>query len=141
MASLSDSEIRGFLLAGTRTGHLATVRSDGRPHVAPVWFHLDGNDVVFNTGQGTVKGQNLSRAGRACLSVDLPEPPFGFVVVEGDVTLVTDLAEIRHWATQIGGRYMGSDRAEEFGERNGVPGELLIRLHVRKVIAQLNMTA
>ncbi len=40
------------------------------------------------------------------------------------------------WATRIGARYMGEDRAEEFGRRNGVPGELLVRLTPERVIAE-----
>jgi hypothetical protein len=31
---------------------------------------------------------------------------------------------------------MGQDRAEEYGRRNGRPGELLVRLHIGRVIAQ-----
>jgi PPOX class probable F420-dependent enzyme len=122
-----------FLMAGTRTGMLATVRADGRPHVAPVWFVLDGSDVVFNTGADTVKGRNLAREGRAALSVDDPHPPYAFVTLEGTVTLSDDetaeaRAAKRTWATRIGARYMGADRAEAFGRRNAVPGEYLVRL-------------
>jgi hypothetical protein len=43
---------------------------------------------------------------------------------------------VRAAATRIGGRYMGEDRAAEFGARNGVPGELLIRLTPARIIAQ-----
>lgn len=43
---------------------------------------------------------------------------------------------MRHWAARIGARYMGEDRAEEFGERNAVPGELLVRVSIEKVIAE-----
>jgi hypothetical protein len=57
MASLSDDRVRSFLLEGTRTGKVAWVASDGAPHVAPIWFVLDGDDVVFNTGAGTGKGR------------------------------------------------------------------------------------
>ena len=39
-----------------------------------------------------------------------------------------DPDELLATATRIGGRYMGEDRAEEFGRRNGVPGELIVRL-------------
>jgi hypothetical protein len=39
--------VREFLAAGTRTAKVATVRKDGSPHVTPVWFVLDGNDLVF----------------------------------------------------------------------------------------------
>jgi nitroimidazol reductase NimA-like FMN-containing flavoprotein (pyridoxamine 5'-phosphate oxidase superfamily) len=61
MASLSDDRVRSLLLEGTRTGKIAWVASDGAPHVAPIWFVLDGDDVVFNTGAGTGKGRALMR--------------------------------------------------------------------------------
>ena len=39
---MSDEELVAFLTADPpRTAKLATVRADGRPHVAPVWFALD----------------------------------------------------------------------------------------------------
>jgi hypothetical protein len=31
---------------------------------------------------------------------------------------------------------MGEERAEEFGARNGVPGELLVRVTIDKVLAE-----
>ncbi|GGZ44863.1 PPOX class F420-dependent oxidoreductase [Streptomyces bluensis] len=132
---MTDEQWRAFVSHGTRTGKLSTVRADGRPHVTPVWFLLDGDDVVFNTGQDTVKGRNLARDGRVALCVDDGRPPYGFVVLEGRAELSEDLDEVRRWATRIGGRYMGEDRAEEFGARNGVPGELLVRVRVDKVVA------
>jgi len=59
---MSVEERAAFLLHGTRTGKLATVRRDGRPHVQPVWFVLDEDGtVVFMTGSRTVKGRNLRR--------------------------------------------------------------------------------
>jgi nitroimidazol reductase NimA-like FMN-containing flavoprotein (pyridoxamine 5'-phosphate oxidase superfamily) len=74
VASLSDDRVRSFLLEGTRTGKIAWVASDGAPHVAPIWFVLDGDDVVFNTGAGTGKGRALMREGRASLVVDDEAP-------------------------------------------------------------------
>ena len=132
---MTDGERRAFLLRGTRTGILSTVRADGSPHAAPVWFTLDGDDVLFNTGVETVKGKNLRRTGQAAFTVDDSEPPFSFVAITATVELSEVLAEVRHRATVIGGRYMGADRAEEFGARNGVPGELLVRLRPIKIIA------
>jgi PPOX class probable F420-dependent enzyme len=75
-------EQRAFLLHGTRTGKLATVRKDGLPHVAPVWFTLDGDIIVFTTGERTVKGSNIRRDGRVCLCVDDETPPFAYIMVE-----------------------------------------------------------
>lgn len=136
---MTDDERHAFLLAGTRTGILATVRADGRPHAAPVWFTLDGDDVVFTTGAGTVKGRNLRRDGRAAFVVDDGTPPFDFVTMEGRVELSDDMAELQRWATVLGERYMGKDRGAAFGARNAVPSELLVRLRPDKVIAMAAM--
>ncbi len=133
---MTEEEWRAFVSDGTRTGKLATVRADGRPHLAPVWFVLDGDDVVFNTGAATVKGRNLARDGRIVLCVDDDRPPFAYVILEGRARLSEDPGELRRWAARIGARYMGGDRAEEFGARNGVPGELLVRVRIDKVLAE-----
>lgn len=128
---MTEAEARAFLAADPpHTGKLATVRSDGRPHVAPIWFALaqDGS-IVFTTGEETQKGRSLRRDPRVSLCVDDERPPFSFVTVEGTVEIVEDLDQVRHWAGVIAGRYMGADRAEEYGARNGVPGELLCLLH------------
>jgi PPOX class probable F420-dependent enzyme len=132
---MTDEQRRAFLLEGTRTGILATVRADGRPHAAPIWFTLDGDDVIFTTGADTVKGRTLRRQGRAVVVVDESQPPFDFVTVEGPVEISEDPAERLRWAIVLGGRYMGADQAEAFGRRNAVPGELLVRLRPEKVIA------
>ena len=57
------------------------------------------------------------------------------MLVHGTASVSTELTEVRRWATLIGGRYMGDDRAVEYGGRNGVPGELLVRVTPTKVIA------
>jgi len=137
---MSDEQRREFLLAGTRTGVLATVRKDGRPHAAPIWFTLDGDDVLFTTAADTVKGRNLRRTGQATLVVDEARPPFHFVAIEGTVELSEDLDETLRWATVLGGRYMGAENAEAFGRRNAVPGELLVRLRPSKIVATANVS-
>ncbi|MGV2916083.1 PPOX class F420-dependent oxidoreductase [Streptomyces alfalfae] len=137
---MTDDQWRAFVSHGTRTGKLSTVRADGSPHIAPIWFLLDGDDLVFNTGKETVKGRNLARDDRVALCVDDDQPPFAFVVLQGRAELVEELDEVRHWASRIGARYMGEDRAEEFGERNGVPGELLVRMSIDKVLAHTGIS-
>ncbi len=136
---MSDEERRAFLMHGTRTAKLATVRADGRPHVAPIWFALDGDDVIFNTGAGTAKGRNLVRDPRASIAVDDETPPFSFVLVDGVCEISDEPAAKLEWATRIAGRYMGAGRAEEFGRRNAVPGELLVRLVPTRVFARADM--
>lgn len=146
MERMTPAEFLAFLTEGPRTGKLATVRPDGRPHVAPIWFDVDELssaddpdapvlEIVFNTAETSVKGRNLRNDPRVSLCVDDDRPPFSFVVIEGEARMIDDPAELKTWATRIGGRYMGADRAEQYGERNGVPGELLVRVHIHHVVA------
>ena len=83
-----------------------------------------------------MKGRALQRDPRVSICVDDEAPPFAFVRVDGIAEVSDDLDEVRRWATVIGGRYMGSDRAEEFGRRNGVPGELLVRVRPTRMVGQ-----
>jgi PPOX class probable F420-dependent enzyme len=138
--SITDPQVRAFLTEGTRTGKLSFLSPSGRPLVTPVWFVLEGDTLVFNTGQDTAKGRALARDPRVSLCVDLEQPPYAFVQVQGEAELSDDLDELARTATAIAARYMGPEQAEEFGKRNGVPGELVVRVRPTKVLAVFNMT-
>jgi hypothetical protein len=132
---MTDDEVHAFLSREPPlVARVATTRADGRPHVKPVWFALDEDGaILFNTGERTVKGRTLRRDPRVAICIDDDHPPFSFVLVEGTAEIIEDLDQVRRWAAVIGGRYMGADRADEYGERNGVPGELLIRVRPERV--------
>jgi PPOX class probable F420-dependent enzyme len=132
---MSPEEMRAFLLAGTRAVATCAVRADGRPHAAPVWFDLDGDNLIFTTWHEMVKACTIARDGRICVSVDDAMPPFAFVMIEGHATLSDDLEALRHWATRIGARYMGADQAVAQGLRNAVAGELLVRVTPTRLTA------
>ncbi|MEU6585475.1 PPOX class F420-dependent oxidoreductase [Nocardia sp. NPDC046763] len=140
MASLSDRRVRDFLTESTRTGKLAFVASDGRPLVAPVWFILEGDEIVFNTGKNTAKGRSILRDGRLTLCVDVSEPPYAFVQVQGVAEISEDPDELLRTATDIAARYMGPDRADEFGKRNAVPGELVVRLRPTRIVTDFSVS-
>jgi PPOX class probable F420-dependent enzyme len=147
---MSDVELLAFLTVGPKhTGKLATVRVDGRPHVAPIWFVVDAStagsdspigDLVFNTGANTLKGKCLRRDPRVALCVDDERPPHSFVMIDGVATISEELDDVAYWAAIIGGHYMGAERAEEFGKRNGVPGELLVRVRPTNIVAMVDLT-
>ncbi len=139
MSVMTPERRRAFLMHGTRTGKLATTRADGRPHVVPIWFVLDGDDIILTTGASSVKARNMRRDPRVSLAVDDQQPPYSFVMVEGTATLAEDAPDLLAWSTRIGGRYMGADRAEEYGRRNGVHGELLVRITPSKFTAQADI--
>jgi PPOX class probable F420-dependent enzyme len=140
VASLGDPVVRDFLSHGTRTGKLSWLSASGRPLVAPVWFIVDGDSLVFNTNKDTAKGRALARDPRVSLCVDLEQPPYAFVQVQGEAELSEEPAELLRTATAIAARYIGAGQAEEFGKRNAVPGELVVRLRPAKVLANFDIT-
>lgn len=148
MAEMSEKEIRRFLMQGTFTGKLATVKKDGSSHIVPIWFVLDGSnkngngdrkddDIIFTTNESSVKARNIERDSRVSICVDDQRPPFSFVIVYGT-------AKIHHYrqnqlfrfATRIAQRYMGKDNAENYGRRNSAEGEVLIRIKAKRIIAE-----
>ena len=135
------AEQRAFLLEGTRTGKLATVRKDGRPHVVPFWFVLDGDTLVFTTGETSVKAANMRCDQRVSICVDDETPPFAFMQIEGIADLSANIDELLFWATRIGGRYMGADLAEAYGKRNGVEGELPVRITPTRIIFEKDIAS
>jgi PPOX class probable F420-dependent enzyme len=140
MASESlTTEVVAFLSEGTRTGKLGYLAADGRPLIAPIWFVVDDGQLVFNTGQETAKGRALLRDPRVVLVVDDDRPPFSFVQVQGTASINADDPDLLSTATRIAARYMGPERAEEFGRRNGVPGELVVRITPTRVIAAFDV--
>lgn len=129
MPPMSDDDAYAFILERPRTAKLATVRKDGRPHVIPVWVDVDDERrIVFNAGEESLHLKAMRRDPRVSLCLDDDTPPFSFVTIAGTAELVDDLPVVREWAARLGGRYMGADQAEAYGERNGVPGEYLVRV-------------
>ncbi len=141
MKNMTPDEAREFLLSSPRTAMLATVREDGRPHAAPVWFVLDGEDWIFTTWHTTVKAANLRRDPRVCLCVDDEEPPYAFVQVEGLAAVQEQAPDLLQWTTRIARRYLGDELAETYGRRNAVEGEWLVRVTPTKILAQQGIAA
>jgi PPOX class probable F420-dependent enzyme len=138
-AELSERVVE-FLSAGTRTGMLGYLAADGRPLVAPVWFVVDNGQLAFNTGRDTSKGRALARDSRVVICVDDPHPPYSFVQVQGIATATDDPRDVLDIATRTGRRYMGAERADEFGRRNATAGELVVRVRPTKVVAGFDIS-
>ncbi len=135
---MARDEWWAFAEHGTRTGKLAVVTARGAPHVTPVWFvlaELGGDAFVFTTGADTVKARALRRDPRVSMVVDDQEPPFSYVQFTAEASVSDDVAAMLPWAVRLGERYMGAERAEAFGRRNAVPGELLVTARITNVLA------
>lgn len=137
MREMAPDEIRDFLTTGTRTGKLAVVRRDGSPMVVPIWFGLDDDGtLVFTTWHTTIKARAIRREPRVSICVDVDEPPYDYVRVDGRAALVDDPELLRLWAGRLGARYMGAGREAEFAARNGVEGELVVRVHPERMVGR-----
>lgn len=137
MPDMSKDEIRSFLLKGTFTGKLGTINKNGTPHVVPLWYILDEDNIIFNTGNNSVKAKNIRRDNRVRLCVDDQAPLYSFVTIDGIAEIISgEPSIIFKWAKIIAARYMGVDKAEEYGKRNSSEDELLIKIKPFKVIGQ-----
>ena len=136
MQKMTEAEIRAFMGAGSKTGKLATVRADGSPHVAPVWFAFDPDtgDPVFMTWHTSLKAKNMQSDPRVSICVDDEAFPFAWARIDGTVSFSED--NLVYWSTVTCRRYVGDDRAAEFGARNGVEGELVVRVTPTRMVGQ-----
>jgi len=138
---MSRDEIKDFLLQGTFTGKLGTINKDGTPHVVPIWYTVDGeNNIIFNTGDKSVKAKNIRRDNRVRLCVDDQTPLFSFVTINGIAEIISnEPSEVYKWAKIIAARYMGYNKSEEYGRRNSAEGELLVKIKPIRVIGEKNI--
>ena len=149
MTEMSKAEIGRFLMKGTFTGKLATVKEDGSSHVVPIWFVLEkkksidrvGN-ILFTTGSTSVKANNIRRDNRISICIDDQIPPFSFVTIFGTAKIYPyKQKEGLKWATEIAERYMGKSNAEAYGRRNSEEGLVLIRIKPTRIIAEKDIAS
>ncbi|WP_410598776.1 PPOX class F420-dependent oxidoreductase [Amycolatopsis sp. lyj-90] len=135
---MTDEQRRAFLAEGTRTAVFATVRPDGRPHAVPVWFALDGDDILVNLGADTVKGKALKENPRVSVVADDPLPPYSFVSVEGVAEIVSDPDGVRAGSELIARRYLGEagqEAMEGWLAYATSPGKVLVRVRPEHFVA------
>ena len=134
MQKMSKDEINEFLREGTRTGKLSTVRKNGLPHIAPVWFVWEDGKVFFTTMNTSIKAKNIINNPKVSFCTDEQSPPYSFVVVEGNAKIEQNHKDLLQWTTKLASRYMGEENSEKIGRRNCVEGELLIEITPTKII-------
>ncbi len=140
MKEMNENEIIDFLMKGTKTGKLATVLEDGRPHVAPIWFVWNEGKIIFCTGESSVKGENMRRNPQVSICVDDESPPYAFVIIQGTAKLNNNHKDLLKWNTIFARRYMGEELAEVYGKRNAVKGSLLVEVTPTKMISNKDVT-
>jgi len=136
MKEMDENEIVDFLMKGTRTGKLSTVREDGRPHVAPIWFVCNEGKIIFCTMDSSIKAKNIRRNPQVSICVDDESPPYAFVIIQGTAKFSDNQKDLLKWNTILGGRYMGEKLAETYGKRNTVEGSMLVEVTPTKMISE-----
>lgn len=126
MTTLSRSEIDTFL-DGRLLARIATVRPDGRPHIAPMWYWWDGTSMYMETPPNSVKANNLRANANCAITVDITEGGLRFksVILEGRAELLEDLQDAEAMARRIYTRYLGEE-----GVRSPTPAQMISNPHV-----------
>ncbi len=99
---------------------LATVMPDGTPHVAPVWWDYDGENIIVNTAKGRVKDKNMRREPRVGMDVMDPDNPYRHVSMRGRVIDITEKGADEH-IDKLTKKYTGQDKYPYRG-----PGEVRV---------------
>lgn len=138
---MNQNEIKEFLMRGTYTAKLGTINKDGSPHITPIWFILDENDhIIFTTYFKSLKAKNLVRNPKVSICVDDQVPPFSFVIVNGIAKIMTNSRDLLIWTTKIAERYIGKELSLDYGKRNAVEGELIIKVIPTKINGQKDIS-
>jgi PPOX class probable F420-dependent enzyme len=121
-------------LAGSKVAHLATVSAEGRPHVVPIVFALDGETLYFAVDAKPKKTANLARlkniAANPAVSVlvDHYEDDWTrlwWVRADGTAHIVTDNTEAQRALDSLATRYH-----QYVTER---PGGRVVAIHIDRL--------
>ena len=79
---LLKDEIKAFLF-------LATLMPDDSPQVTPIWFNTDGEHILINSAQGSVKDRNMRLRPQVALCIQDPSNPYRYLQIRGKVIEIT----------------------------------------------------
>lgn len=103
------------LLTGVNFAHLATLRRDGTPHVAPVWIDAREGRILVNTAEGRVKLANVRRDPRVALSLTDSRNPYRMLSVTGRVVAETAEEPAERHIDELSRRYNGQEYPDHGG--------------------------
>jgi PPOX class probable F420-dependent enzyme len=119
MPALTPDERDAFLAEPGVLCRIATVRADGSPHVTPVWFIVEGGEVLITPRKESSWLGNIRREPRVALAIDEALRPYRKVTVEGTSRIVHDLGEDDAWRDlyrRIAERYVSAEGAQHYLE-------------------------
>lgn len=127
---LSERQIR--FVTRPRIARLASVRADGSPHVAPVWYRFEDGAFLILTDRGSQKHRNVERDPRVVLCIDDDRPPYHTVVVRGRAAVGEPPDE--SWREAMAIHYLGEEAGRRYVRENPNPDNVLLRIVAERVI-------
>jgi PPOX class probable F420-dependent enzyme len=108
---------------------------DGSPHLAVMWFLLDGDDIVVNSAQGRVKDRNLAADPRMSVLV---EDGYRWIRVDGRAAIEHDQTIAHADIRRLAARYYQDERRVEEAVKNNFSKQhrITYRLPIRRVAAE-----
>ena len=112
---------------------LATLRADGSPHTAPVWYRYEDGAFLVLTDEGSQKHKNIVRDPRVELCIDDRErAPFHTVIVRGRATVLPHPGEA--WRLALAVHYLGEERGRRYIESGGEASGVMIRIEPERIL-------
>jgi PPOX class probable F420-dependent enzyme len=127
---LTDTQ-RAFL-AVPRIARLATVDADGYPHVVPIWFGLDGDDILFMSDRETAKVRNAQARPQGAVSIGGDRGDDAGYLIRGELSVYDDVGHTV--ALQLLYHYESKGRADELAAEWAQDDIVVIRLKPTKII-------
>ena len=131
MADMTQQEISAYL-AEAHVAHFVTIRPNGRPQVAPVWFLEDNGKAYVMADANAMKVRNVSRHPAVTLSIATDQRPLKYVVLNGNAQVAE--GDIAKMVERICVRYDGPVRGVEFAK------ELLSEDRMKLIEVQVTRT-
>ncbi len=131
MADTFSDTARG-ILAKRVIAHVATLGTDGSPHVTPVWVLLEGDEIVINTALGRAKARDLANDSRVAISMTDPDDDYSVIALRGTVSaFTTDGAD--EVIDRMAKKYMGLDT---YPHRQEGEVRVTVRIRVERIVRQ-----
>lgn len=93
---------------------LGTSMQDGSPHVTPVWFDMQGDNIRLNSARGRVKDRNILARPKVSLAMMDPEDPYRYVHIRGTVVEITEEGAREH-IDLLARKYLGEEKYPWYG--------------------------
>ncbi len=127
-----SSTVRRFL-SRPRTARLATIGADGYPHVVPIWFMRDGDEIVFGSDRDERKVRNARANPKGAVVIGgEPGTDEAGYMIQGDLSVEDDPGH--KMMRRLLRRYEPQRRAEEAPADWGSGERVVIRLKPKSVI-------